>query len=77
MTLDFPFNNSNYSAWNMSKPYRIKEADDLTYLYIGSVANKNVTAEIVWRKANAMILYYGFSKIVLFSAFIIGLSSLV
>lgn len=59
VTLNFPFNSSVSKSMNTSTgaPSRINVVDQVTYIYLGSVANQNSVSKLSWKIAtSAMII---------------------
>lgn len=48
MTINFPFNTSKYKAIPLGRAFQVQKKADMSYIFIGSVANRNSTAEIKW-----------------------------
>ena len=74
MTIDFPYNYSNYTNMTLGQPYLINSGADLAYLYIGSTNSQSQPAVLSWKQAvNTSHLFKGALQFLLAMSTIVAL----
>lgn len=66
MTIDLPYNTSNYKSVPIASAFQVQKKADMTYIFLGSVANQNTTAEIKWVNSHAVQLCLGLVSALLY-----------
>lgn len=74
MTINFPYNYSNYTNMTLGQPYLINSGADLAYLYIGSTNSQSQPAVLSWKQAvNTSLLFKGALQFLLAMSAIVAL----
>jgi len=66
MTIDLPYNTSNYKSVPIASAFQVQKKADMTYIFLGSVANQNTTAEIKWVNSHAVKFCLGLLSLLVY-----------
>lgn len=59
MTMQYPISNFTKADMRLGTEYKMLEADNITYIYLGSTSNENSLARITWRTSGVHSLMTG------------------